>query len=155
MLEALGCVGIFTLRIEVQFLVPTACEGTMCKGAETELCPFSGIWILCTLTNLYFHYLLDQHNKQWLLNFAVKSLFQVLQVQLNICHFHGIIECFGFGSSNPTLLLQWAGTSSTSSSCSDPHQNWPCMFSRMGPLSALWAYWSSFHHTRCKEFISI
>lgn len=64
MLEALGCVGIFTLGSEIHFLVPTGCEGTMCKEAETELCPLAGIWVLYKLMNLHFIYLLDQRNKQ-------------------------------------------------------------------------------------------
>jgi len=38
--------------------------------------------------------------------------------------------------SNP---LQWAGTSSTTSGCSEPHPTWPWMFPGMGHRPPLWA----------------
>ena len=62
-------------------------------------------------------------------------------------HYHKIIEYFGLeGTFKGRLVqppLQWVGTSSTRSGCSEPRPTWPWMFPGMGHLPPLWATWSS------------
>ena len=106
-------------------------------------------------------HLLVKIGDAWKVGGEVQNYFQGFSQSLPIVPiFHWIIERFGLEGTFRDLLaqppLQWAGTPSTGSGCSEPCPTWPGMFPGMGsPLKATHApHWPMmgnciFHKAPC------
>ena len=116
-----------------------------------------GVWNRSTACSLELHPLrFSQPEKRelhmWVLKKWVSANATLLKTERALLHGPSgarriIRSQTGLGGKGPLKATQsnplpWAGTSPTSSGCSEPHPTWPGMVPGTGHLPSLWAAWA-------------